>query len=188
VEQWVSKTDKPYIYKVSIICTFVLVGLTIFEVQQYMNTGSQAELVIDMSHRDDFVNVNLDITFFRMPCDILSLDVQDILGTHKTDVMGDLNKKRLTKTGLVISTESALEKNEWRGSISDRVKKELDEEQGCRLTGFLKVYRVPGNMHIATHAYADIVNTMRSQHNKTFDFSYKIHHLSFGNKEDFDYI
>ena len=60
---------------VSVVCTVVLVGLTIFEVQQYMAHGSLAELIIDTSHRDDFVNVNIDITFPRMPCDILSLDV-----------------------------------------------------------------------------------------------------------------
>lgn len=59
-----------------------------------------------MSHRDDFVNINVDVTFHRMPCDILSLDVQDILGTHKTDVMGDIIKQRLSKNGLVISTET----------------------------------------------------------------------------------
>jgi hypothetical protein len=40
-----------------------------------MKANSKAELVIDMSHRDDFVNVNIDITFYKMPCDILSLDV-----------------------------------------------------------------------------------------------------------------
>jgi len=90
---------------VSIICTFVLITLTIYEVQSYINTGSKAELIIDTSHRDDFVPINIDITFPRMPCDILSLDVQDILGTHKTDVMGELYKKRLNEHGVVVSVE-----------------------------------------------------------------------------------
>ena len=67
--------------------------------------------MIDSSHRDDFVNVNIDIIFPYMPCDILSLDVQDILGTHKSDVMGELYKIRLDQHGKVVSTESALEKN-----------------------------------------------------------------------------
>ena len=52
-----------------------------------------------------------------MPCDILSLDVQDILGTHKTDVMGDLQKQRLDKNGKFLSSESAIDKNKWRGDI-----------------------------------------------------------------------
>jgi len=104
---------------VSVLCTVVLVGLTIFEIQNYLRSESHAELVIDTSHRDDFVNINLDITFKKMPCDVLSLDVQDI--------MGDLKKHRIDKNGKVLSTESALEKSEWRASVRDRVKKELDE-------------------------------------------------------------
>ena len=82
----------------SVICTFILFALTIYEVQNYINAESHAELIIDTSHRDDFINVNIDIVFPRMPCDILSLDVQDILGTHKTDIMGpELHKYRLDK-------------------------------------------------------------------------------------------
>jgi len=55
------------------------------------------------------------------------------------------------------------------------------------LKGYFKVYRVPGNFHIATHAFGDIVMTLRRE-GFIFDFSYQINHLSFGNKEDFDYI
>lgn len=95
---------------VSIICTFVLISLTIFEVQSYIRAESKAELIVDLTHRDDFIDVNLDIIFPNMPCDILSLDVHDILGTHKQDVMGDLKKHRIKEDGTKISTESALEK------------------------------------------------------------------------------
>ena len=91
----------------SVICTFVLFALTIFEVQNYINAESHAELIIDTSHRDDFINVNIDVVFPRIPCDILSLDVQDILGTHKTDIMGeDLKKIRLDKNEKEVSQES----------------------------------------------------------------------------------
>ena len=72
---------------------------------------SQAELIVDLSHRDDFVDVNLDIVFDKIPCDVLSLDVKDILGTMKSDVMGDnMVKNRLDKNGKVVSTESLFDK------------------------------------------------------------------------------
>jgi endoplasmic reticulum-Golgi intermediate compartment protein 1 len=74
-------------------------ALAIFEVQKFINADSHAELIIDMTHRDDFVDVNLDVTFPNIPCDALSLDEEDILGTHKTDILGDVKKKRLSKTG-----------------------------------------------------------------------------------------
>ena len=60
---------------VSVVCTFVLFALTIYEVQNYLNAESHAELIIDTSHRDDFVEINVDIVFPKAPCDILSLDV-----------------------------------------------------------------------------------------------------------------
>jgi hypothetical protein len=87
------------------------VTLSIFEISNYIRGESVSELIVDLSHRDDFVNVNLDVMFPFMPCDILSLDVHDILGTHKTDVMGDIKKHRLDKDGIRISTESALDRN-----------------------------------------------------------------------------
>ena len=172
---------------VSIICTFVLISLSIYEIQSYVNTGSKAELIIDTSHRDDFVPINIDITFPRMPCDILSLDVQDILGTHKTDVMGELYKKRLNEHGRVISVEQVGEKNDWRGSIKERVHREYNEKQGCQMVGYFKVYRVPGNFHIASHPFGDILMMLQHEGVK-FDFSHTINHLSFGNRQDFNYI
>ena len=48
---------------VSFVCTFILVTLTVYEVNDYLRASSKAELVIDMTHRDDFVNVNIDIMF-----------------------------------------------------------------------------------------------------------------------------
>jgi len=77
----------PNNFLVSIICTFILIGLTVYEVQAFLNTESQAELVIDTSHRDDFVNVNIDVVFPNMPCDIISLDQQDIMGIQPIKVM-----------------------------------------------------------------------------------------------------
>ena len=144
-------------------------------------------MIIDTSHRDDFVNINIDITFPRMPCDILSLDEQDVLGTHKTDMMENLQKHRLDSNGRRVSTESQMDKNQFRGNIFERTKKELDEKQGCQMVGYVRAYRVPGNVHIASHPYMDIVNGLKAK-DYQFDFSHRIDHVSFGNKQDFDYI
>jgi hypothetical protein len=172
---------------VSVICTIVLLGLSIFEIQNFLRNESHAELIIDTTHRDDFVNVNVDVMFPRMPCDILGLDVEDILGTHKTDVMGELFKKRLDSNGKVLSTESAHDKEESRSKIRDRAREELKAKQGCQFTGFIKVYRVPGDFHIASHTFDDIIFSLRNE-GYHLDYSYKINHISFGKKKDHDYI
>jgi hypothetical protein len=60
-------------------------------------------MLVDISHHDDRLNINVDIDFPKMPCDILSLDVQDVMGTHVVDIAGSLFKKKLSKTGEVLS-------------------------------------------------------------------------------------
>jgi hypothetical protein len=35
----------------------------------------------------------------KFPCDIVSLDAQDVMGTHHINVAGDLVKRRLSKDG-----------------------------------------------------------------------------------------
>ncbi len=47
-----------------------------------------------------------------MPCDILSLDVEDSLGQHISDYYGEMHKNRLSKDGDIISTESWSEKKQ----------------------------------------------------------------------------
>ena len=101
--------------------------------------------------------------------------------------MGELYKHRIDKKGKILSTESANEANDFRGNIRDRVKKEMDAQQGCHFQGYIKVYRVPGNFHIATHAMGDIYMMLKNEGFK-FDFGYVINHVSFGNKKHFDYI
>ena len=60
-------------------------------------------MLVDISHHDDRLNINIDIVFPKMPCDVLSLDVQDVMGTHSVDISGSLFKKKITKTGDVVS-------------------------------------------------------------------------------------
>ena len=63
----------------------------------------------------------------------------------------------------------------------------MDDNQGCQMIGYVRAYRVPGNVHIASHPYQDIVAKLKSE-GYNFDFSYTINHVSMGNKEDFNYI
>lgn len=47
----------------------------------------------------------MDIEFPNLPCNLLSLDAQDVVGTHTVNVGGDLYKRRLEKDGKEISVE-----------------------------------------------------------------------------------
>jgi hypothetical protein len=41
-----------------------------------------------------------------MPCDVLTLDVEDVMGTHIVDISGQLYKKRISESGEVLSQTS----------------------------------------------------------------------------------
>ena len=53
-------------------------------------------MFVDASHHDDRLNINIDIVFPKMPCEVLTLDIMDIMGTHIVDIGGSLYKKGLS--------------------------------------------------------------------------------------------
>lgn len=72
------------------------------EIAKYMTVDTKSEMMVDVSHHDDRLSINVDIVFPKMPCQLLSLDVQDIMGTHIVDIAGSLFKKHLSSNGRVI--------------------------------------------------------------------------------------
>lgn len=122
-----------------------------------------------------------------MPCDIIGLDLEDSMGNHVQDYYGELHKNRLDKDGVILSTESYEEKQASGKEILERVEKELEEGQGCRIQGFIEALRVPGNFHISHHAFNNIKMHL-SMRGIKLDNSFKIHHLSFGALADFNSI
>ncbi len=121
---------------VSFVCTFILVMLVFSEFQAYWQVETKSDMLVDITHHDDNLNINLDIVFPKMPCDVLSLDVQDIMGSHMGDVRGNLQKKRLSQDGTVLSVSSVLEGMQARSQLTQTVKDEIAQKQGCQLQGF----------------------------------------------------
>ena len=114
-------------------------------------------MFIQTSHKLDTIRINMDIDMPYMPCDVIGVDVEDSIGNHIQDYYGELHKHRIDKNGKKLSIESWAEKNDNRREILNRIKREIDDKQGCKLEGFIEVVRVPGNFHIAHHAFPDIM-------------------------------
>jgi hypothetical protein len=193
---------------VSIILIGIIIALVSSSIYEFLHFQKTSEIMIDVGKGGEKLHINLDITLPKCPCDPLSLDVVDITGVHVMDVEGKLYKHRLDSKGREIgiiehiSDEGHAEleekekdpayKNteEYRNKINDIVrdtKKALDKQEGCKLSGFVFINKVPGNFHISGHHYPDAVKTLFMQ-GHTLDFSHKINHLSFGDLGDKDLI
>ena len=83
--------------------------LCMTEVEKYLTVQTKSDMLVDISHHDDRLIINIDIVFPSMPCDMLTLDVQDVMGTHIVDISGSLFKKKLSKNGEVVSSISMLD-------------------------------------------------------------------------------
>jgi hypothetical protein len=145
----------------------------------------------------------------RLPCSLLSLDVQDVMGTHIMNIGGTLIKSRIDAQGKVIASE-VLNTNEHKKKSGDdendhdhnhhhedvqfdpvnyeNVKTSLKNKEGCNIKGYIVVNKVPGNFHISSHAYGSIIQRLASEGYFTFDVSHRINHLSFGEDKDLKYI
>lgn len=107
------------------------------------------------------MDLNINITFPGIPCDVLSLDVEDITGVHRVNIEGRLHKHPIDKNGIKHGDfHNALDSS---GSVDEgetlkRVKKGLKNEEGCEIEGTVKIHKVPGNFHISHHAFFDVMN------------------------------
>jgi len=73
---------------VSLACTLVIVLLSYGEIIDYMKVDNRSYILVDTRHHDDRLNFNVDIVFPRMPCEVITLDIMDVMGTNIVDIAG----------------------------------------------------------------------------------------------------
>jgi len=90
----------------SLVSFFLIASLTIAEFMEYRKVTMKPAIVVDKSRGEKLV-VNLNVTFPRVPCYLLSVDIMDISGEHQNDVNHDMTKTRLDKTGVPLNFPGA---------------------------------------------------------------------------------
>ncbi|EON64276.1 hypothetical protein W97_03507 [Coniosporium apollinis CBS 100218] len=93
---------------VTIVSLLVMVWLVWGEWADYRRIGVKAELVVDRG-RGEKMEIHMNISFPRIPCELLTLDVMDVSGEIQTGVMHGVNKVRLAPEsdgGGVIETKA----------------------------------------------------------------------------------
>ena len=102
------------------------------------------------------------------------------MGSHILNIKGTLSKTSLTKHGSPLSTSSSSSP-----ITADSINTSLNNGEGCRLKGSFEVMRVPGNFHISSHAYGDVIKEMLMTYKDLeFDMSHTVNHISFGNENE----
>lgn len=161
---------------VSVICGIAIIYLFISEFSSYLTIQTESQMYVD-APRDTadshaMIQINLNITLHQVPCAILSVDAQDIMGTHIVDVGGELRKSRLSSMGLpMVDSAGYPLPPEGGDPVQQR-------GEGCNVHGYLIVKKVPGNFHISCHAHPDLIEVFYAQ--SMMNVSHTIHHLSFG--------
>jgi hypothetical protein len=145
------------------------------------------------------LTINIDITMYRLPCSILSLDIQDVMGSHSVNVHGTLMKDRLDrnqnvmeiqkhKTKPIDASHDEHHEHEDEQPNYEDVKKHIEDNEGCRLYGTFMVNKVPGNFHISSHAFGPTIQRLFSEGRTNFDVSHRVNHISFGDDSDIKFI
>mmetsp|Transcript_133461 Transcript_133461/g.232001 ORF Transcript_133461/g.232001 Transcript_133461/m.232001 type:complete len:347 (-) Transcript_133461:226-1266(-) len=182
-------------------CTVTLaVYLFISELAVFTKRNWESEMFIDESKTEEKLQINLNVTLPSLPCEILSFDAQDVMGSHEVDAHGHLYKERLTSKGDVISTEemkgshygasSSLSRHfsfNYDNQDVDRIRKMINSGEGCRVAGHVKVNKVPGNVHLSTYSHSYLFGSLY-QETKNINISHRVNHISFGVDTDISYV
>lgn len=86
---------------ISTVTFFIVLILFCYEWISFISFEINQELLVDLT-RHQKLTINLDITFQRLHCSLLSLDAMDISGEHQNDVIKGLKKIRIDKEGKII--------------------------------------------------------------------------------------
>jgi len=165
---------------INLITIVLIFMLCLSEFSTYWNPEFISDLQVDLSTESESkITINIDIDLPKVPCHIISVDVEDVIGSHIVDFEGDLKKRIMDKNGRILEILDAKERTHNSKEVLEKTKEGIEKNMGCNLKGSIIVNKINGNFHISSHAYTEAVMTLYSNQ-KMLDFTHKINHLSFG--------
>lgn len=163
---------------ISIGCIMTIVSLCMFEFSSFFNDKVSSVMKIEQIDPHQQMQVNIEIDFPSCPCDVISLDIIDEMGTHIEDSTETLQKiRRNTKVGATDIRMNAVGQANVQNSV-ERARQAFNDGEGCTLQGFIMINRVASNFHIGAHSYGQILNMV----GKNLNLTHQIKHISFGRK------
>jgi hypothetical protein len=164
---------------VSLVCATVIALLMCFELVSYLSPPLKSEMFVapeDPATAGGRLRANVDMTFHRLPCFALSLDVVDALGRHEIGIGGSLTKTRVSPAGAPLGAFTA-------DMYQRQDQLEAQGTEGCRVHGWVPLARVPGNFHVSNHGLESYTAKHLARHGR-MDVGHTIHAMWFGERAD----
>jgi len=161
---------------VSVVAALLMAYLFLSEFFAFLTPEISHEMFVDSAvdarGTNHMLQINLNITVPKIPCAVVSVDAQDVMGSHVVDVGGKLHKVRLAKDGSPKRGVNGQPAQVEGGPPEEQV------GEGCNIAGTMIVKRVPGNFHVSAHAHAHLMGIYFS--NEAMNVSHIVHDLFFG--------
>jgi hypothetical protein len=108
----------------TVLSAAIILAFTTMEFIDYRKVNIDTSIVVDKS-RGEKLSVNMNITFPRVPCYLLSVDVMDISGETQRDISHNVVKTRLDPNGASLHNSYSVD---LRNDIEKNNKKNKDPE------------------------------------------------------------
>lgn len=120
------------------------------------------------------IPTNIGLSFPNLPCALISVDQEDLLGHHRLNIEDTLNKIPLDKKGNP-------NQNLFNGFETQKLRDAIIKQEGCYVEGFVPISKVQGDIHISFHAYRDVYSyVLQSGLYKNITIGHKFTLLNFG--------
>lgn len=93
---------------VTLLSSFLIVLLLVTETINFLRIDVVEQLYVDSTSSEQRVDVNFDVTFKKLPCSFVTVDVMDISGDNQDDIRDDVYKLRIDANGKNISGKMAV--------------------------------------------------------------------------------
>jgi hypothetical protein len=98
---------------------------------------------------NDKLLLKFSIAFTHTPCSILTLDREELIGTHIPDIEQNITKTSFDKGGNI-------KNGTYYPYKTSLLEKSLTEGESCHIAGYVNITKSPGDIHFSFHPYEDI--------------------------------
>ena len=165
--------------------------LLINEYSNYRKYNLATLMYVDKNRGNDQLPVYLDIDFYNLPCELLSMEIRNNLGLNVQNIEGNLTKYVLDSKHEIIGQKPySLQSLGTFGHDHEHiaqpdyelVKTQMKNHQGCKLKGNFYLDAVPGSFMISAKAFSPTIERLRRERLDKTNVEHIINDLYFGEK------